>query len=31
MYVQGICGSPTNLDVGGVPYLVPTPQTEKVI
>lgn len=27
---KGICGSPKNLDVGGPPYLVPTPQKEKV-
>ena len=28
--ILGLCGSPTVSDVGGVPYLVPTVQTDKV-
>lgn len=27
---KGICGSPINMDVGGVPYLIPTPQKKKI-
>ena len=27
---QGLCGKPRLLDVGGVPYLVPLPQLDKL-
>jgi len=26
----GICGSPRAVDIGGVPYLIPSPRMEKV-
>lgn len=28
--VRGLCGNPRITDVGGVPYLIPLPQTHKV-
>ena len=27
---SGICGRPTILDVGGVPYLIPTPELQRI-